>query len=360
MTANRDALVFRAGRRAYDIIKSQGFSPELIGSMVGASGGAKWLVLSQIDRVLARRVLPALRSPVFLLGSSIGAWRFACYAQADPLAALGRFEAAYLDQRYSDDPDIEEITATSRAILEGVLGPSGAQEILSHPTLRLSIMTVRSRHLLASERRPVLMTGLIMAMAANVVSRRALGGFFGRGLFFDPRDVPHFYDIDEFPIDRVPLSAANLADAVVASGSIPLVLNGVRNIQDAPAGTYRDGGVIDYHLDLPQAPAGKIALFPHFFDWLKPGWFDKPLRWRTVREQSVENTLLIAPSAAFIQSLPGRKVPDRSDFVKLPTEERVSRWREVVARCRELADDLEETLERGDLPRRVEPLTVGT
>lgn len=326
--------------------------------MVGASGGAKWLVLSQIDRVLARRVLPGLRAPVFLLGSSIGAWRFACYAQADPLAALGRFETAYLDQRYSDDPDIDEITATSRAILEGVLGPTGVEEILSHPTLRLSIMTVRSRHLLASERRPVLMAGLAMAMAANAVNRRALGGFFARGLFFDPRDLPHFYDIDDFPIDRVPLSAANLVDAVVASGSIPLVLSGVQDIHDAPAGTYRDGGVIDYHLDLPQAPDGKIALFPHFFDWLKPGWFDKPLRWRSVRKQSVANTLLIAPSAEFIQSLPGSKVPDRSDFVNLPTAERVSRWREVVARCEELADDLEETLERDALAGRLEPLTV--
>ncbi len=358
MATNQGALVFKAGPRAYDIIRSQGFSPSLIGSIVGASGGAKWLVLSQIDRVLARRVLPALTAPVFLLGSSIGAWRFACYAQADPLAALGRFESAYLEQRYSDDPDIHEITTTSRAILKDVLGPTGVDEILAHPTLRTSVMTVRSRHILASERRPVLMAGLALAMAANAVSRRALGGFFGRGLFFDPRDLPPFYGIDEFPIDRVPLTAANLIDAVAASGSIPLVLNGVKDIADAPGGTYRDGGVIDYHLDLPQAPDDKIALFPHFFDWLKPGWFDKPLSWRKVRQQSIQNTLLIAPSAEFIDSLPGRKVPDRSDFVRLPTAERVTRWREVVARCCELADELEATLENGALPARLEALTA--
>ena len=95
------------------MISRDGFSAGQIGSIAGASGGAKWLVLSQVDRAIIERILPALQAPVHLIGSSIGTWRFACYAQADPLAAIGRFEEAYLEQSYSDDPDIEEISDMS-------------------------------------------------------------------------------------------------------------------------------------------------------------------------------------------------------------------------------------------------------
>ena len=80
-------LRFKAGKEAFDSVRREGFAPDRIGTIAGASGGAKWLVLSQLDRVIFDRILPRLRAPVHLLGSSIGAWRFACYAQADPLAA---------------------------------------------------------------------------------------------------------------------------------------------------------------------------------------------------------------------------------------------------------------------------------
>jgi hypothetical protein len=67
--------------------------------MAGASGGAKWLVLSKLDRVVVDTLVPGLRGPVHLIGSSIGAWRFACYAQRRPLEAIERFEEAYLSAK---------------------------------------------------------------------------------------------------------------------------------------------------------------------------------------------------------------------------------------------------------------------
>ena len=79
-------------------VRHNGFAVDQIGTIAGASGGAKWLVLSQLDRVIASRILPKLVGPVHLIGSSIGSWRHACYAQSDPLAAIDRFESAYLDQ----------------------------------------------------------------------------------------------------------------------------------------------------------------------------------------------------------------------------------------------------------------------
>jgi hypothetical protein len=228
------ALSFKAGPAAFRDIRQQGFAPERVGTIAGASGGAKWLVLSQIDRVIADYLLPRLSGPVHLIGSSIGTWRFSCYGQHSPLAAIDRFEEAYLSQSYSEKPDVEEITAKGREILDVVLGDSGADEIVTHPTLRLSVLTVRSRFLTATEIRPLLGAGLIMAMTANVVSRRALGAFFARGLFFDARDVPPVYDAPGFPLHRIELTRDNLFDAVTASGSIPLVLSGVRDIAGAP------------------------------------------------------------------------------------------------------------------------------
>ena len=70
-------LVFKAGPEAYESIRRHGFAPERIGTLVGASGGAKWLVLSQLDRVILKNLVPRMTGPVHLIGTSIGAWRFA-------------------------------------------------------------------------------------------------------------------------------------------------------------------------------------------------------------------------------------------------------------------------------------------
>ena len=349
-------LRFYAGRGAWEDIRRRGFSEERIGTIAGASGGPKWLVLSQLDRVIIDRILPRLPGPVHLVGSSIGAWRFACYAQANPRAALERFESAYLEQGYSAKPGLAEVTRKSREILAEMLGTGGAGEILSHPQLRSHVLAVRSRWLTTSDARPLLLSGLACAALANTVSRRCLGAFFSRSLFYDSRDLPPFYNATGFPLERVPLTSRNLADAIVASGAIPMVLSGVRNIEGAPAGIYRDGGIIDYHLDLPLGEPDRLTLFPHFFDRLIPGWFDKGLRWRRHHPRHTERVILVCPSAEFIARLPGGKIPDRSDFVRLAQDERVRLWRRVVAECRELADDLADVLETGRLGARLEPL----
>ncbi|MDH4074228.1 MAG: patatin-like phospholipase family protein, partial [Gammaproteobacteria bacterium] len=303
------ALRFLAGPGAIADVNKNGFSANRIGAIAGASGGAKWLVLSQLDRVIIEKLLPELDAPVHLVGSSIGSWRFACYAQSDPLAALIRFEEGYLEQRYSERPDIDEITDRSREILGHVLGNTGAREIVGHPVLRTSVMTVRARLLAASERAPVLGAGLLVAATANVLSRRSLGAFFVRSLFYDQRDPPPFFDASGFPMERTRLTEDNLADAIRASGSIPLILRGVRNIPGAPRGVYRDGGVIDYHLDLPTSPDNRMTLYPHFFDYLKPGWFDKRLSWRQNRAANTDRTIVVCPSQEFVERLPNRKVP---------------------------------------------------
>lgn len=350
------SLIFKAGPAAYDEIRTHGFGPERIGTIAGASGGAKWLVLSQIDRVIIQKVLPRLVGPVHLIGSSIGAWRFACYAQDSPLTAVERFESAYLEQRYSDQPDIAEISNKSREILEQVLGSSGPREIVNHPLLRTHVITVRSRLLTSSERRPVLASGLMLAATLNIVSRRSLGAFFRRSLFYDPRDLPPCYHAPGFPLDRIALTEHNVADSILASGAIPLVLNGIRDIEGAPTGVYRDGGIIDYHLDLPLSDDNRLTLYPHFFDFLVPGWFDKKLAWRKHTPEHADRTILICPSREFIAGLPNGKVPDRTDFRTMPAERRITMWRSVIEACKALADELNDVIDREQLPARLERL----
>ncbi|HUF21743.1 MAG TPA: hypothetical protein VMP00_13445 [Burkholderiales bacterium] len=349
-------MLFKAGPGAFQDIRKRGFAAERIGTIAGASGGPKWLVLSQLDRVIVERLLPKLAGPVHLAGSSIGAWRFACYAQAAPLDALIRFEEAYLEQSYSAKPTAAEITQKSRAILGAVLDQGGAQEILSHPHLRLHVLAVRCGRLTSSESRPVLAAGMFAAACANLASRRALGVFFKRGLFYDPRDLPPFYNATGFPLERVRLTVNNLPDAIVASGSIPMVLTGVRDIHGAPPGIYRDGGVIDYHLDLPLSDPDRLTLYPHFFEQLVPGWFDKRLRWRRLNPLHTERTILLCPSPGFVARLPGGRIPDRTDFARMPHAQRVRTWRSIIAACAELADDLVDVLEKDLLAERLQLL----
>ena len=359
MAGSSSSLVFSAGRSALAEVREQGFDPARIGTLAGASGGAKWLVLSQLDRVIFDRILPRLEGPVHTIGTSIGAWRFACYAQADPHAAIERFEEAYLSQTYSERPDRAEITAKSREILDLVFGPDGVSEVLEHPTLRMHVMTVRSRHLVASEKSGVLAAGLMAAATANVASRTAVGRFFERALFYDRRDLPPFFDLDGFTMHRVPTSVDNVKDVILATGSIPLVLEGVRDIAGAPSGMYRDGGVIDYHLDFEHSSADKLALYPHFYDFLKPGWFDKRLSWRQSRPSSMDRTIVVSPAPSFVERLPHGKIPDRHDFSQFPPAERERNWRTVVDMCRELAEEFDEVLENDKLAERLVPYGRG-
>ena len=357
--SSRGSLIFSGGAAAYREIREHGFSAQRLGTLAGASGGAKWLVLSQMDRVIARHVLPQLRAPVHTIGSSIGAWRFACLAQRDPVAAIDRFEEAYLSQSYSEKPDREEITARTAEILNYVLAENGVDEILSNPVIRTHIMTVRSRGLLATEHRLALGIGLIAVATMNMASRKVLGTFFDRVLFHDPRDLPPFFSLGGFPMYRVPLNAANFRDTILATGAIPLVLAGVRNIDGAPTGMYRDGGVIDYHLDFPHSEPDKLALYLHFYNHLKPGWFDKHLSWRNAAIENLDRTILISPSPEFVARLPNAKIPDRSDFTTMSTKERERAWRATIAACLELADELEDVLVNDRLAERLQLIDPG-
>jgi hypothetical protein len=187
------------------------------------------------------------------------------------------------------------------------------------------------------------------AVLANLVHRKLLSFFFERTLFFSPGFDSALLQKDAFTSHWVDLNAHNFRSALLASGAIPLVMEGIADIPNAPGGTYRDGGVIDYHMNLPfQATEDEIILMPHFFERMVPGWFDKQLSWRKPDETFLSNMVMIAPAADFIAALPGKKVPDRDDFKLFfgKDKARFDQWKRVVERCRILGDELGEMFNR--------------
>jgi hypothetical protein len=160
----------------------------------------------------------------------------------------------------------------------------------------------------------------------------------------------------DFPLYRVPLTSVNLEPAILATGSIPLVLNGVRDIEGAPRGMYRDGGIVDYHLDFPHSTADRLGFYLHFYNFIKPGWFDKHLAWRRSLAASLDRTILVSPSPEFVARLPHGRIPDRHDFTTLTPAARVRAWQAVIDACRQLADELEDVLENGRMAEVIRPL----
>lgn len=350
-------LTLRAGPDALAIVRERGLRAEDVDVLPGASGGAKWLSIGGLDRFLFGDFLARQRDrPMHLIGSSIGSWRMACLAQRDPVAALARGHHAYIyEQRYPPKPSAAEVTRVLGGALDALLGPDGVAEILAHPWARVHIITARGRWLAGSHRRFALMAGLALAAAGNFLSRRTLALQLERVIFHSCGDETPFAHLADLPTRHVPLTRENLRDALLASGSIPLLLEGVRVAGAPPGGIYWDGGVIDYHLNLDFGGGSGLVLFPHFYSHVVPGWFDKSLPWRRAPAVNFRRTLLIAPSDEYVASLPGRKIPDRRDFYGMPAEERMRRWQAVLDASERLGDELRELIETGRIADRVAP-----
>lgn len=351
------SLTLRAGPRALALVRERGLRPADVDVLPGASGGAKWLAIGGLDRFVFGHFLAAPRDrPLHCIGSSIGSWRMACLAQRDPMAALERGHHAYIhEQRYPPRPTVPEITRVLGRCLDLLLGPTGVDEILAHPWARLHVITAEGRGLAASGRRALLTAGMALAAAGNLVSRRTLALQLRRVIFHSCGDAsPFFAHLADLPTHHVALTRDNLRPALMASGAIPLLVEGVR-VPGAPGSTYWDGGVLDYHLDLDFGAGDGLVLYPHFHAHVVPGWFDKGLGWRVARGANFARALLIAPSAAFVAALPGGKIPDRRDFSALPEAERIRRWQATLDASARLGDELAELIATGRLAEAVQP-----
>lgn len=352
------SLVLAAGRRALARLQEQELSPRLVHGMLAASGGPKGLMLVQLDRYLTGEFLARSDQPVDLLGTSVGAWRMACYAQALPTEALDRFEHFYSSQHYSPRPTRDEITAEVRRVLDGILGATGAAGIAANPRYRLHVIAARALGGAASDTRARLLAAMGLLAASNLFTARAPYWWFERVLFRHAEGGFPWHE--SLPLAATPtLTADNVFPALMATGSIPLVVNGIRDIPGAPAGLYRDGGLTDYHLSVPLAEREGIVLYPHFFPRVVPGWFDKALGWRVPDAAHFDDVLLLAPSREFIATLPNGRIPDRKDFTAFSPAERARNWAQVLSATRRLADDFHDLVSTGRWRAALRPLAFG-
>ena len=339
------ALELRVGKTAAKRLESEGWHANLIDGLIGASGGPKWLILGRMDRVLITDLLAGRSKPLDAVGSSIGSWRHAAMAQPDPVEAYDRFEKAYLAQSYrSAKPSVPEITEVALWLMRALLGEQGECHVAEHAWLRSHIVTARGKGLNGRQPGKRLIAGMGVAALGNAFSRRTLSTSFQRVVFASSRATPLSPLLDGFDTQYVDLTAANVFNALMASGAIPYVFEGVYEIEGAGEGAFWDGGIIDYHFDLHRLPQDEVWLYPHFSSRTTVGWFDKFLPWRSDQQVSADQLIMICPTDEFIASLPFGKIPDRRDFGKIPESVRETYWRRCVDESQRLADEFHQLI----------------
>lgn len=349
------ALRVHAGPRALRALREHGLQARHVRAIPAAAGGPKGLVLNPLDQYLFGEWLAPATQPIHLLGASIGAWRMAAACLDDPAAALAQMGHDYIHQRYEHLPGklpaSRHVSEVFGANLSARFGHRSG-ELLGNPRFRLHVFTSRGRHLLRRHGRALSSISTPLshfgAFATNAFSRRAMGGWWERVIFSDPRE-PLPIHLQDYRTRSAHLTADNLPQSLLASCSIPYWLDPVHDIPGAPPGAYWDGGITDYHLHLNYASmaddasgdAPALVLYPHFQSSVIPGWLDKYLKHRHRATAQLSNVIVLSPSPEWIATLPNGKLPDRADF-KLFGEDtpgRVKAWTRAVQESGRLRDE---------------------
>jgi len=356
-------LTIYAGSNALKTIQAHGFKQELFTNFLGASGGPKWFTLFGLDKYLFGEFFKNRTTELNIVGSSAGAFRAACFAQKDPVAAITRLADKYAHTVYSDKPSVAEISQSAVDMLDHLFGKTGIEEIINNNTFKAHFIVAKSKGLTSYENKFAQGSGLLASMLLNKVDRKLLAFQYQRYIYRPSSSQLKINDPYSLPSHYIDFTKDNINKALLASGSIPLVMSGIKNIANSPEGTYRDGGIIDYHFDFTldtstlenkssknKDDTGELTLYPHFTNQPKAGWFDKNSS-RKVLAKSYDNTVLLVPSAKFIDALPYNKIPDRNDFKNLPAKARIKYWLTVLDETDRLADSLNHLIINQDISR---------
>ena len=357
------ALRIYAGPKARRHIEQNGLKPADIAVVPGAAGGPKGLILGALDRFIFGDWLAKSSHPVDLVGASIGAWRMATACLSNPAAAFQRLETDYIHQHYELQPGQKRPTADAVSEQFGqslkVFYGGRVQEVIRHPRYRLHIVTSRGRHMLGREHKVATPLGYFGAFLTNSLHRKAMGAWLER-VVFSTQDAALPFATADYRTRQIAMDEANFQPALQASCSIPFVLRSVRNIPGAPPGAYWDGGITDYHLHLNYHRGGTggvggsspgLVLYPHFQRAVVPGWLDKGLKWRHGATHFLDNMVLLAPNPDWVRTLPGGKLPDRTDFTRYGTDlqARIRAWSVATSKAGQLAEEYARWLERPDI-----------
>lgn len=366
-----------AGAKAKRYIESNGLAPNDIATIFGASGAAKWLAIYGLDRAIFEQWLPSYFStqssaskdvdhgstnrviggsessatPIKVFGTSVGAWKLAAACQNDPGVSLERLANAYIDQSYAKKAKPEDVVYQTERILETLLPESNFRQLLDHPYLRYSCGAVRCRGFLANNNPMHLAAGMAEGFLRSLGSK-GYGQMFERAVFSVPTDMPKLMAEPGVVTTQYALAENNLRDALRASAAIPYIMDPISDIDGVDQGQYRDGGLLDYH-PIANRFWGEegLVLYPHFYSYLVPNWFDKFYAKRRATTVDLDKVIMLSPSQSFLASLPDGRLPDRKDFsvYKGRNEIRQKRWRHAMNASLELGQEFLSWTQSGDL-----------
>ena len=330
------ALTIRAGHFAKQHLLQHGLNAQDIDIIPGAAGGPKGIGIFGLDQAIFDNFLTQSPKRRTLIGSSIGAWRFASISAWGATQGLSRLADLYTHLYFDKHMKMHDIgKICQQMLLDLVQGRE--EQMLNHPDYHLTIISTKARHLFQSDHAVPLLASVAAIVASNALARKNNRWFMQR-VISQPAHGTQFQLQDEFTTHYHSLTEHNILSWLMASASIPGVMNAVKNIPDVQ-GSYRDGGLIDYHIDLPFNSQG-IVLYPHFTDSITPGWFDKTIK-RRANFNNQARTLLISPSPEYLASLPLGRLPDRKDFALkgLDQATRIQFWQQSVRESQRLGDE---------------------
>ncbi|MCK9363645.1 MAG: hypothetical protein M0P74_08615 [Syntrophales bacterium] len=349
----------KAGKQAYEIICSGGFNLDHIATYFGPAGGPRWLVTSGFDLTLLREQSLGRKNPVWLVGASAGAWRFAAWPQPEAEKSYAMLMEAYITAIYNRKDTPRTILRSLTAIVNSYIEDDGLPFALSNKRYRLAILTTRMKNLAASDNVLLQKLGFLSIFLANAVSPPLLHWFAERVVFYYGARPPDFCLRKGFKGRFSPLNEVNFKSAVIASGAIPLVVAGVRDIFGAPDGVYRDGGLLDYNINQDyRTKNGGLTLFFHHQERIIPGWMDKVFKKRRPPAAFLDHVLMVCPAESFIQKLPNGRIPDRNDFATFidDPQTRIANWKKTVALAAPLGEEFLELIASNRLRDIVEIL----
>jgi len=345
-------LKIKAGKNVYKAIKDGSFNFNSISAYFGAAVGPRWLLASGFDQTMLKGGYLGRSRAVSLIGASAGAWRFAAWTQPQALQSYQRLLDGYVNTRYSRRDTPQSVLEKLRDLIDDYLEDDALPFALNNKKYRLAIITARARNLVSFDAKFIQKIGLAACFLLNCLSRNNLYLFAERVVFYDGSKPPYFCLQPGYRGSYVRLNQTNFKHAVMASGAIPLVVAGVKNIYGARRGAYRDGGMIDYHLAHQfAAQQNETVLFFHHQERIIPGWLDKLLKKRVPDAETLSNVLMVYPSENFIEKLPDKKIPEREDFLTYLDDQdtRIQKWRKAVELAAPLGEEFLELVESGKL-----------
>jgi hypothetical protein len=354
-------ICIKAGKRAYEIIQDGGFHFDRVTTYFGPATGPRWLIASGFDLALLKNGLLGRSKAIHLVGSSAGAMRFAAWLQPEPEKSYRTLMESYIGITYkrNDTPAtvLESLVNLANAYIED----DALSFALANKKYRLVIITARARNLVASELKWVQRIGIGICFLFNAINRSYIHDFAERVVFYNGPKPPHFCLRPGYRGRYIRLNEINFKYAVMASGAIPLVVAGIKDIYGAPSGVYRDGGLIDYHLTHNYAPTNEdIILFFNHQERIIPGWLDKRLSYRRPQADILDNVVMIYPTDSFIAKLPGGRVPERDDFAIFIDDPatRIKNWRRAVELAQPLGEEFLELVESKKIKDVVEKIKI--